>query len=204
MFKYTLPSFVKFLLPNCIWKVNTNDKVLYLTFDDGPHAQITNWVLNILQEYNAAATFFCVGDNVVKNPLIIKKMLNNGHAIGNHTQNHLNYFKTNKIAYLNNINLAKQHINSNLFRPPYGRISYPMAKIIGKQYKIIMWSKLSCDYNPKLNRKDSLNALLKSKPGDIIVFHDSEKAFENLKFLLPALLAAYTNKGFAFKALTNL
>ncbi|MFN4083918.1 MAG: polysaccharide deacetylase family protein [Bacteroidia bacterium] len=201
MFQYRLPLFVKYLIPHCTWKVNTSDKVLYLTFDDGPHPEITNYVLNLLEKYNAKATFFCVGENVKKYPDVYERILNKGHTTGNHTFHHVNFLKTNRKNYLHEIELASQYIKSDLFRPPYGKILPKTAKIISKNYKIMMWSLLTRDYDKDLDLNAALNQIYKAKNGDILVFHDSEKAFKNLQLLLPKTLDFYYQKGYSFNAL---
>jgi peptidoglycan/xylan/chitin deacetylase (PgdA/CDA1 family) len=128
MFIYRIPFFLQKLFPAYTWKVNTNDKQLFLTFDDGPHPQITPWVLNILAEFNAKATFFCVADNVKKYPNVYKQILSAGHSVGNHTYHHLNGWKNSTADYLADVQLAENYIDSNLFRPPYGRITLQQAK----------------------------------------------------------------------------
>lgn len=202
MFKYSLPSFVKYLVPFCTWKVNTRDKVLFLTFDDGPHLTITPWVIEQLEKYNAKATFFCVGENVIKFPDTYKMLLSKGHIAGNHTFNHLNNCKTTNNNYFKNIEKAAEVINSKLFRPPYGRIRLTASYKLKTDYKIVMWSKLSKDYDVNLNQNESLKHMLKSVAGDVLVFHDSEKSFANLQFLLPKILEHFSKLGFTFKALT--
>lgn len=201
MFKYTLPSFVKFAMPYCTWKVNTHDKVLYLTFDDGPHPVITPQVLELLNKYNAKATFFCVADNVKKFPDTYHQILENGHKTGNHTFHHLNNFKVSDESYLNNIALAETYINSTLFRPPYGRIKPGVAKKLSSRYKIIMWSHLSRDYDVQVNIAQSIRAMKKAKEGSILVFHDSEKAINQLNLILPSVLEHFSNLGFSFQSL---
>lgn len=201
MFKYTIPHVLIRLFPSCTWKVNTRDKELYLTFDDGPHPQITPWVLQQLQAYNAKATFFCVGENVQKFPKIFAQIIAGQHAVGNHTMQHVKGWKVSEKAYLDNIQQASSHIKSSLFRPPYGQITWRQLKALSKQYKIVMWSLLSRDYDKHLTISESLTAMKLAAAGDIIVFHDSEKAFEQLKQLLPPLLAYYQAQGFEMKAL---
>ena len=201
MFKYRIPHVLIRLFSSCTWKVNTRDKELYLTFDDGPHPQITPWVLQQLQAYNAKATFFCVGENVQKFPEIYAQILAGQHAVGNHTMQHMKGWKVSKQAYLDNILQASSYIQSNLFRPPYGKIKWSQLRALSKQYKIVMWSLLSRDYDKHLAISESLTAMKLASAGDIIVFHDSEKAFEQLKQLLPPLLAYYQEQGFEMKAL---
>lgn len=201
MFIYRIPFFLQKLFPAYTWKVNTNDKQLFLTFDDGPHPQITPWVLNILAEFNAKATFFCVADNVKKYPNVYKQILSAGHSVGNHTYHHLNGWKNSTADYLADVQLAENYIDSNLFRPPYGRITLQQAKHLKPKYKIVMWDRLSADYKKNLNIEESLAEMKKVKKGSIVVFHDSEKAFENLQKLLPELLKDYQKRGFILNAI---
>ena len=203
MFKYKIPYILQLFYPNYTWKVNTQEKVVYFTFDDGPHPEITTWVLSELAKYNAKATFFMVGANIEKYPEIVEKVKQSGNAIGNHTFNHLNGWKTKDENYFDNINKCKEFIESNLFRPPYGRIKSKQAKHILKKFKVIMWDRLSRDYDANLNIDESLKAM-KTLPakGSIFVFHDSEKAFKNLKILLPELLKFYSLNGYQFEKLS--
>lgn len=201
MFIYRIPFFLQKLFPAYTWKVNTDDKQLFLTFDDGPHPQITPWVLNILAEFNAKATFFCVADNVKKYPEVYKQIILAGHSIGNHTYHHLNGWKHSSSDYLADVKLAETYIESKLFRPPYGKITRKQAKELLPNYQIVMWDRLSVDYKKDLNIEESLRHMKRVDKGSIIVFHDSEKAFENLQKLLPALLTNYKERGFNLNAL---
>ncbi len=201
MFKYTIPVILQQLMPSYTWKVDTEDKQLFLTFDDGPHPEITPWVLAQLKEFGAKATFFCVGDNVRKYPEVYQQILKENHAVGNHTFHHLNGWKTETSDYLKDVSLAENYIQSNLFRPPYGRIKRSQAKQLVAKYRIIMWDRLSMDYLAQLNTEESLAQMKKVKKGSIVVFHDSEKAFQNLKVLLPQLLSYYQQQGFSFQTL---
>jgi peptidoglycan/xylan/chitin deacetylase (PgdA/CDA1 family) len=200
-----IPGFLKKLFQACIWEIPTKEKVLYLTFDDGPHPEATPFVLAQLQRYQAKGTFFCIGKNVVAHPEIYQQVQASGNSIGNHTHNHLNGWKTNTSNYLENIRLATQHIQSNLFRPPYGRITPAQIKSIGEKgigFKIIMWSVLSGDFDIHLTPKKCYDHVIeKTEPGSIIVFHDSEKAFPRLKVVLPDVLKYYSEKGYRFEAL---
>ncbi len=199
------PGILSWFYPSLLWKQPAADTV-YLTFDDGPHPDITPWVLKQLAAYNAQATFFCVGDNVRKYPTVFEHIKAAGHTTGNHTHNHLNGWKTPDGAYLDNIAEADGYIGSPLFRPPYGRITYTQLNKIRKQYpgmKVVMWSLLTCDFDPELTPETCLDHTLKSiKPGDIVVFHDSEKAFPRLEVLLPAVLAYCKAKGWQMKAIS--
>ncbi|OYU95459.1 MAG: polysaccharide deacetylase family protein [Bacteroidetes bacterium B1(2017)] len=203
MFKYTIPAILHWLMPTYTWKVKTKDKQLFLTFDDGPHPQITPWVLALLKEYDAKATFFCVADNVKKFPETYKEVLNQGHTTGNHSFHHLNGWKTNTQPYLADVELASEYISSNLFRPPYGRIRRQQAKALQDKYKIIMWNRLSRDYEKNLNVNESLAQMKQVDNGSILVFHDSEKSFENLKVLLPELLSFYKQEGYQMLSIPN-
>jgi peptidoglycan-N-acetylglucosamine deacetylase len=197
------PKWVKKLFPGSIWEMPKTQKSLYLTFDDGPHPQITPFVLDELAKYDAKATFFCIGKNVVENPLIFKRILNEGHVVGNHTHNHLDGWKTSKTAYLQNIMEAAKYINSNLFRPPYGRISSIQRRNLSKQgkpFKVVMWSILSGDFDVNITPEQCCNNVLKNaENGSVIVFHDSKKAYERLKFALPEVLKYFSEKGFQFE-----
>lgn len=202
MFKHTIPSIFPLIAPNVTWKVKTNDKVVYLTFDDGPHPSITPMVLSILEEYNAKATFFCVGDNVTKYPEIFNEIISKGHAVGNHTFNHIKGWQSTNQSYINNIKKAAEVIPSNLFRPPYGRIKPSQIKLLKNDYRIIMWSILTRDYDKSLNPYTALKHLNKlTKPGDVVVFHDSEKAKENMLVMLKGMLQHFNQQQYRFKAL---
>lgn len=203
MFKYTIPHLFHWIFPNYTWKVKTIKKVVYFTFDDGPHPDITPWVLEQLAVYNAKATFFMVGENILKYHEIFEQVKNHGHQIGNHTFNHLKGWKTNNDIYFQNMQQCQELTKTNLFRPPYGRIKNSQAKQISKTHQIIMWNKLSRDYEVNLNIQDCLKAMKKLPAnGSIFVFHDSEKAFKNLQVLLPQLLAFYKNEGYEFESLS--
>ena len=184
--------------------IPTKEKVLYLTFDDGPHPEITPFVLKELKKYNALATFFCIGKNVLAYPDTYKHILDEGHSGGNHTQNHLNGWKTQNDLYMKDIAEAANYIDSNLFRPPYGKITLFQAKNLraamkGKKAKVIMWDVLSADFDETITLTQSLQfVVLRASSGSIIVFHDSEKAFEKLNYVLPRVLQYFAEKGFKF------
>lgn len=202
MFKYRIPQIVTWIYPNYTWKVKTQSKVVYFTFDDGPHPTITPWVLDLLKQYQAKATFFVVGENITKFPETFQQIIQEGHAVGNHTYNHLKGWETKKEDYIDNFLLCQKLTQTNLFRPPYGRIKKQQAKEILKTHQIIMWDRLSRDYESYLNIEESLQAM-KVLPamGAIFVFHDSDKAFNNLKVLLPGLLSYFTSNGYRFESL---
>ena len=198
-----IPRFINKIFKTRIWQMPGNEKIIYLTFDDGPHPVATSFVLTELARYDAKATFFCIGKNVVNEPQLFNEIKTSGHAIGNHTHNHLNGWKTKDENYLADISLAKKHINSNLFRPPYGRITKSQIgklNLMHPTFKTIMWTVLSGDFDIKeLKEKCLENVLNNTGNGSIVVFHDSEKAFEKLKYPLPKVLEYFTEKGFRFE-----
>jgi len=201
------PGWLKKIYDSYIWSISVKDKILYLTFDDGPHPEATPFVLKELKKHNILATFFCIGKNVVAYPDIYDQIIREGHSIGNHTYNHLNGWKANNDVYLNDIALASNEIDSYLFRPPYGRITSFQAKQLktvmkGKEPKVIMWDVLSGDFDTSCSPQQCLaNVLFASVPGSIIVFHDSEKAFPKLEYALPRVLQYFSEKGYLFKPL---
>lgn len=203
------PKFIRLLFPKYTWKMKAgSEKVLYLTFDDGPTPEITEQVLAILNQYNAKATFFCIGDNIRKYPEIFESIINQGHEIGNHTFNHLKGWQTNNCNYLENVNLCNSQIAihrnpSKLFRPPHGRIKNSQAKSLLKRgYNIIMWDVLSFDWKQNLNpEKCYHNVKNNASSGSIIVFHDSKKASQRMLYALPKTLNHFSKQGYVFKSI---
>lgn len=203
MYVIKSPWWLRQLYPSLTWSIPSDDKVIYLTFDDGPHPEITPFVLSTLKECNAKATFFCIGKNVVSHKEIFKQIIDEGHSIGNHTYDHLNGWKTSDSAYIENIVKASEVIDSKLFRPPYGRISRFQVQQLKSIFKIIMWDVLSADFDTTISPQQCLENVIKfSKAGSIIVFHDSEKAFPRLKHALPKALQYFNEKGFSFDRLS--
>jgi len=200
MFKHTIPFFLPLIMPSLTWKVKTKDKVLFFTFDDGPHPTITPWVLGQLKQYNAKATFFCVGENAATYPDTYRSVLEQGHATGNHTYNHLKGWTTPDKTYYANIDRCAAVVKSHLFRPPYGRISLKQIREVKRKgYQIVMWDVLTCDYEKTLNVQQAIADCIKAiSPGSVIVFHDSEKAEARLRQILPALLQHFSAKGYTF------
>ena len=187
---------------NVLWEVDTEEKVLYLTFDDGPIPEVTTSVLSILKKYNAKATFFMVGDNVKKYPAIKQQVLDAGHRIGNHTMKHLKGFSNRNYHYYKNTLQASAYIESELFRPPHGQITPQQVKVLSKKYKIVMWSVLSGDFDSKLSPEQCWDKLRKNvKSGSIIVFHDSLKAQKNMIYALEHCLEYFTKMGYKFDCL---
>ena len=201
--------FIKKIFSNYFWDIPNTENKIYLTFDDGPTPEITEWVLQELEKYNAKATFFCIGNNIEKHPEIFEKVIIKGHSIGNHTFNHLNGWKTSTEEYLDNSRRCETEISNlkseicNLFRPPYGKIKASQAKKLRQLgYKIIMWDVLSADYDGTISAEKCLeNATKNVTPGSIIVFHDSVKAFAHLEYTLPKALEYFKEKGFVFEKL---
>jgi len=194
------PMYIRRLFPDVHWKMPESEKCVYLTFDDGPIPDITKWVLDILKQYEAKATFFCVGDNVLKHSDIYRQITEQGHAVGNHTFNHLNGMNTNVKDYIRNVEQAARYVQSNLFRPPHGLLKLRQKRIIKSSYHIVMWDVLSRDFDPKVSRTDCFEIVQKyTTSGSIVVFHDSKKSETNLKYALPKTLEYFAGQGFSFR-----
>lgn len=188
--------------PQCLWQVNTSEKVIYLTFDDGPTSEITPFVLNELKQCNAKATFFCIGKNVEAHGDIFLRIANEGHSIGNHTYAHLNGWNTTDEVYYKNIEKCAAVVNSNLFRPPYGKLKPSQYVTLKSQYKLVMWDVLSFDFDLKTSPQQVVdNVLTNAERGSIVVLHDSVKAKDKVKYALPRILEYYSGKGFKFEKL---
>jgi len=197
-----LPKYLRWIYPNAIWNLPSDSKVVYLTFDDGPTPEVTEKVLQILENYQAKATFFCIGKNIEQHPELFKLVQTKAHHIGSHSYSHLNGWKSNAADFLNDYHKGRELAQSNLFRPPYGRLLLKPLQIIQKQDKVIMWDILSKDYNESLTPETVLNNILRNiKPGAIIVFHDSEKAKKNVLAVLPQLLQNLKQQGYAMEAI---
>jgi len=184
-----------------VWNIPNNEKKIYLTFDDGPIPELTMEILVYLNEYQAKATFFCVGENAKKYPELIDRIKDDGHLIGNHSYHHINGWKNNTTSYLESIEKASQYIKSNLFRPPYGKITYSQIKQVKKNYKIIMWSVLSGDFDQNISSEQCFKNVQQCKSGDIIVFHDNIKAQKKIHDVIPRFLEHYSRLGYEFCAI---
>lgn len=201
------PRWMKMIYPRRIWQIDTKEKIIYLSFDDGPHPVATPFVLDLLKQYDAHATFFCIGKNAARYPELYKRIQEEGHAAGNHTQHHLNGWKTDTETYLADVKDATTYIHSSLFRPPYGRLTGKQAKGIGRalgkpQARIIMWDVLSGDFDRSLDKEKCLEGVLThTGPGSIVVFHDSEKALPLLSYVLPLVLENFSRLGYRFNHL---
>ncbi|MGL2965692.1 polysaccharide deacetylase family protein [Flavobacterium sp. XGLA_31] len=195
---------VKAIFPNYVWDIPNEERQVFLTFDDGPTPEITEWVLDQLQQYNAKATFFCIGNNMEKHPEIFKKTIEAGHAVGNHTFHHLKGWKTAKATYIEDVARCDSQFTQHLlpavklFRPPYGKIKPSQSRFLRRMgYHIIMWDIISMDFDQTITPEKCLENVLKNvTPGSIVVFHDSVKAERNLRYALPKTLAFLKEKGF--------
>ena len=198
------PSIFQNYFPNFIWNIPTEEKVVYLTFDDGPTPEVTPWVLEQLAKYQAKATFFAIGEQILKSSSLFQQVIDEGHSVGNHSYSHLNGWATDSISYFHNIRHCARLVNSSLFRPPYGRLMPKQAQFLQRHYRIIMWDVLSGDFDPTISKEQCLNNVTKNvKPGSIVVFHDNEKAKSNLEYVLPKALAHFSEQGYQFQALND-
>lgn len=194
--------FLPYLFPSATWRKEKNKNNIYLTFDDGPIPEITPWILDCLKEKDVKACFFCVGDNVRKYPELYQRILDEGHQVGNHTFNHLKGWDQEDSNYLDNIAQCRTLVDSQLFRPPYGRLKKSQLSKVSKDYEVIMWDVLTGDYDKRISPVQCLNnAVNYSRAGSIIVFHDNIKAIANLQYALPRTIDQLRAKGFQFQLL---
>lgn len=192
-----VPFVLRMFYRGCTWRRKSKEKIIYLTFDDGPVPEVTPLVLDLLDEYNWKATFFCVGENVQKYPELYQEIIKRGHRTGNHTFNHLKGFSTGIQEYATNINKAAEYIDSNLFRPPYGRIRQRQKKHLRNEYEIIMWDLLTRDYNKSLTPETIMAKIRRlSRKGSIVLFHDSIKARNNMLATLPRAIEFWNEQGY--------
>ena len=199
-------KWIKKIFNDLVWDIPNSENKIYLTFDDGPIPEVTEWVLDILKSAKIKATFFCIGDNIKKYPEVYRRILSEGHQTGNHTFNHLNGWKTETNLYIENFKFCEtEHFKLNtehsfLFRPPYGKIKPSQSKAIRNLgYKIIMWDVLSYDFDLTISKEKCLeNVISNTEQASIIVFHDSVKAEKNLKYALPKAIQVLKDKGFVF------
>ncbi len=199
--RLTPPRIIRRLFPELIWEVK-GSKGVYLTFDDGPTPGVTEWILATLDKYNAKATFFVLGKNVELYPDLYEMILSRGHKVGNHTYSHQKGWGMSQERYIEDVDFANDTLNSDLFRPPYGQISPSQYRILAQRYKLIMWSIISRDYNPRLSKEQCYNNVAKYiKAGDIVVFHDSDKSFKNMSYALPKVLELVSWMGLECKTL---
>jgi peptidoglycan-N-acetylglucosamine deacetylase len=204
MFLHYSPFWLKTFYSNYVWNVPASENKIYLTFDDGPIPDVTEFVLDTLRNFDAHATFFCIGDNVRKHEDIYHKIINDNHSIGNHTFNHLNGWKNGDQEYISNYSLCQKQLglSTRLFRPPYGRIKRSQARLLPVETRIVMWDVLSGDFSKEIKPEICLKKTIKyTRSGSIVLFHDSVKAATNMKYALPRFLEYFTNAGYSFAAL---
>jgi len=205
MYLVKSPLLLKWYYPSLVWNKSRADKVIYFTFDDGPIPDVTDFVLKTLNSFNAKATFFCIGDNIIKYPAVFDRVVASGHQLGNHTFNHLKGWKTTDETYIRNVQKCQSLTQSHLFRPPYGRIKKSQISRIKAAYpeiQIIMWDVLSGDFDLSLAPEKCFENVIKhTRNGSIIVFHDSIKAFERLQYTLPKVLKHFHDRGYTFAVL---
>lgn len=200
MFIEQPPQFIRQLYPRAYWRMDSSERAVYLTFDDGPIPEVTPWVLDVLDKYKIKATFFMVGDNVRKHPDEYKMVVERGHRIGNHTYNHLKGLEQRTERYIANIDKADCHLATDLFRPPHGLMRMRQYRTLSERYRIIMWDLVTRDYNPKLTGEQVLNKVKRyARPGSIITFHDSLRAPQNLRYALPRAIEWLLSQGYEFK-----
>jgi peptidoglycan/xylan/chitin deacetylase (PgdA/CDA1 family) len=196
------PFFLPWFYPTLLWRVNTNEKQLFLTFDDGPVPCVTEFVLDTLKQFDIKATFFCIGENIEKYKSVFMRIGAEGHVIGNHTFNHLKGWNYTTSAYVDNVNRCAELLAKGaLFRPPYGRITKAQIKAL-LNYKIVMWDVLTQDYDHRLTPENCLKGSIRAtRFGSIVVFHDSYKAERNMRYALPRYIDYFLNQGFEFKTI---
>jgi peptidoglycan/xylan/chitin deacetylase (PgdA/CDA1 family) len=212
MYRSRIPSFAKLFLRQIICRILSSSipdeggkkKTVYLTFDDGPIPETTPLILEILKKYGVKATFFCVGDNVKKHPELYKQIIEDGHTVGNHTFNHLKGWGTPLEKYLENVNQCTQYVSSNLFRPPYGRMTFRQYKALKKRFHLIFWDVLTPDFDMNSTAQKCLTIVKKkTRAGSVLVFHDNLKAKNKLAELLPGVLNFLVQNGYEIQPVTN-
>ncbi|MDN5202923.1 polysaccharide deacetylase family protein [Fulvivirgaceae bacterium BMA10] len=209
MYLHKTPKFLQYLYPGLVWHKDRKEKCIYITFDDGPVPEITQFALNTLGDFNAKGTFFCVGENISRFPEEFKKVVDQGHSVGNHTFNHMNGWNNSQEHYYKNVERCHEEMKKfisvdsrQLFRPPYGRIKRAQANKLMTNYDIIMWDVLTGDFDHNLDQDTCLKKAIEStRNGSIVIFHDSEKAARNMQFVLPRYLDHFSNLGYTFSAL---
>ena len=195
--KHQVPQFIRWFFPGTIWRLATVPPTIYITFDDGPVPEVTPQVLEILDKYQVKATFFCVGENVARYPALFDQVLARGHAVGNHSYNHLRGTKTSTQSYVENFEKAHALIKSPLMRPPYGRITPAQRRILSQKYKIVMWDYITYDFDARYNAQSIMRDIKKySRNGSIVIFHDSIKASKNMLEVLPQAIEYWQSQGY--------
>ncbi|MEP7320329.1 MAG: polysaccharide deacetylase family protein [Saprospiraceae bacterium] len=203
MYLIKTPKLIQNFFPNFIWQVPTREKIVFLTFDDGPIPEVTPMVLDELAKFKAKATFFCVGNNVRLHPDIFSRIQEEGHTVGNHTFNHMNGWQSDNLPYFHDVRHCANLVHSSLFRPPFGRMKPAQIQFLQRHYRIIMWDVLSGDFDQEITREQCLrNVIDNTSEGSIVVFHDSIKAKKNLNFALPRVLEHFSKEGYSFQCLS--
>jgi peptidoglycan-N-acetylglucosamine deacetylase len=193
------PELLKPIYNDLVWDVPTTEREIFITFDDGPVPDATNIALDILREYEVKATFFCIGDNVIKHPDVFERVKVEGHGIGNHSLNHLNGWKYNDYSYVKNVLECARLVDSKLFRPPYGKIKRSQATALRKRFTVVMWDVISGDFDHKVSMEKCVrNVTENAVPGSIVVFHDSRKAMEKMAYALPRVIEFFRDEGYSF------
>ncbi|MBT7895630.1 MAG: polysaccharide deacetylase family protein [Flavobacteriales bacterium] len=196
------PKIVQHVFPSIIWKKKTTKKKIWLTFDDGPDKKITVFLLNLLKKLKIHATFFLIGEQIVKYPELTKKIIEDGHIIGNHSYSHLNGLLTSNKTYYNDIDRAQKIVNSNIFRPPYGKISPIQLRTLKVKYKIIMWDVLSWDFKKNISSEKIYNNVINNtQKGSIIVFHNNIKSYQTITENLEKILVKLKEEGYRFSTI---
>lgn len=199
MYLNKTPDLLKPVYKDLVWDVPTSKKEVFISFDDGPVPVATPYALDVLKEFDVRATFFCIGDNVLKHPDIFQRVIDDGHRIGNHSLNHLNGWKYNDYSYVKNVLECARIVPSRLYRPPYGKIKRSQTAALRKRFSIIMWDVISGDFDRKITKEKCVENVVKNVvPGSIVVFHDSHKAYEKMSFALPIVLEQLKAQGYSF------
>jgi peptidoglycan/xylan/chitin deacetylase (PgdA/CDA1 family) len=199
------PFWARWVWPAACWRIKTRQPELYLTFDDGPHPEITPWVLDQLKQAHAKATFFCIGKNIQRYPEIFQRIIHEGHAVGNHTWNHAHAFQVSKNAYLQEVEDTDLLIKSGLFRPPYGKLTWSLYRSLQKSHQLVMWDVLSGDFDLQISGEVCAQRVIHyARPGSVIVFHDSQKAWPRLQVALPKVINHIQQQGYRFLSLENI
>lgn len=198
------PFWARWVWPAACWRIETRQPELYLTFDDGPHPEITPWVLDQLNQANAKATFFCIGKNIQRYQEIFQRIIHEGHAVGNHTWNHAHAFRVSKNTYLQEVEDTDSLIKRGLFRPPYGKLTWGLYRSLHKSHQIVMWDVLSGDFDTVITGEICVKRVIQhARPGSVIVFHDSQKAWPRLQVALPKVISHFQQQGYRFLSLNE-
>ncbi|MCQ2350547.1 MAG: polysaccharide deacetylase family protein [Paludibacteraceae bacterium] len=204
MFIEQVPYLVRLLYRNVLWRKDKKEHSIYLTIDDGPTEENTLWILDMLDYFDVKATFFCIGRNVDEHPELYAEIKRRGHSVGLHGYDHKRGLYKNTDVFFKDIEKGAALIKTNLFRPPHGHITREQAEELGKRYQIVLWDVLSRDYDNDLNGEDVLDIVKKyGRNGSIVVFHDSIKAQENMRYALPNAIKYWKTQGYEFKRIVN-